>query len=117
MENKRKVGSEREQIAAKYLSDNGLHIIEMNFRCRIGEIDLVARDQNDLVFVEVKYRKSTATGYPEEAVDYRKMHKICRVSDYYRVKYHIPSNTNIRYDVVAILQDQITWHKNAFPYC
>ena len=92
-------------------------ILNRNFRCKIGEIDIIFRDKEYLVFGEVKYRNENHYGSPEEAVNVAKQKKICRVSDYYRVKYHIPSNTNIRYDVVAILQDQITWHKNAFPYC
>jgi putative endonuclease len=68
-------GKEGEKIAAAYLKKNGYRIIEINFRCPIGEIDIVAKEKNDLVFVEVKTRKSIDLGYPEQAVGIRKQKK------------------------------------------
>ena len=70
--NKRQTGSEYEQKAAQYLQAKGVHVLELNYRNRKGEIDLIARDGDYLVFVEVKYRKDTRKGAPEEAVNYRK---------------------------------------------
>lgn len=76
----------------------------------------MAKDSNVLVFVEVKYRKTTSTGYPEEAVNFKKMKNICKLCDFYRVQRKISNNTQIRFDVVAIADNEIRWHKNAFPY-
>ena len=82
--NKRKEGADYERQAAEYLAENGMRILDMNFRCREGEIDLIGRHQGYLVFVEVKYRSTSEKGYALEAVDYRKQRRICRVADYYR---------------------------------
>ena len=65
--NKRVVGDIKENIAADYLKKNNYTILEKNFRCRIGEIDIIAKDEKYLVFVEVKYRNSQTFGYPTEA--------------------------------------------------
>jgi putative endonuclease len=70
-------GKEGEKIAAAYLRKNGYHIYESNFRCSLGEIDIIAREKNELVFIEVKTRKSGKLGYPEQAVGARKQKK-CR---------------------------------------
>lgn len=103
-------------MACDYLIKHGLSIIERNFRSKLGEIDIVALDANVLVFVEVKYRKTASAGYPEEAVNIRKIRTICKVSDYYRILNKIPAYKQIRFDVISICQDEIKWHKNAFPY-
>lgn len=116
MMNKRKVGANQEALAADYLNRQGVLILERNFRSRRGEIDLIGRDQEYLVFFEVKYRSGTAQGYPEEAVGYAKQKNICRTADYYRCIRHVPMQTAIRYDVIAIEGEQIRWVKNAFPH-
>ena len=105
-----------ELVAAEYLERNGLQILETNYRISQGEIDLIVKDGEYLVFVEVKYRKSDAHGYPEEAVGIAKQRSICRVSDHYRMKHQIGEFEPMRYDVVSILKNEITWIKNAFPY-
>ena len=66
--NKRKTGAEYEELAARWLTGTGFEILEKNYRCRIGEIDLIARDGRYLVFVEVKYRSDEKAGDPSEAV-------------------------------------------------
>ena len=58
--NKRQVGTQYESMAVQYLTEAGYHILERNFRCRTGEIDIIAKDGAYLVFVEVKYRASAA---------------------------------------------------------
>lgn len=113
---KRKVGAAFEQKAVAYLEENGFQILELNFYCRQGEIDIVGIHQDCLVFVEVKYRKNPQTGYPEEAVDIKKQMKICRTSDYYRLKHPEQENRQVRYDVVAICGEQVKWYRNAFSY-
>lgn len=114
--NKRKVGTDKEAEAAAYLEKQGIVILERNFRCGKGEIDLIGKEQEYLVFFEVKYRKNADQGHPEEAVGYAKQKKICKVADYYRYVHRLPLQTAIRYDVIAIEGDQIRWVKNAFPH-
>lgn len=103
-------------MAAKYMEDRGATILERNFRCRQGEIDLIARHGEFLVFVEVKFRSSPDMGLPEENVGVTKQKKICRVADYYRMLRGIGESTAIRYDVVAIEGGKVTWIQNAFPH-
>ena len=112
--NKREVGGDWEKSAAEFLTAKGMRIVEKNFRCRQGEIDLIGYHEGFLVFVEVKYRRTNRRGYASEAVDYRKQCKICRVADYYRYLHRISEFTNIRYDVVAIQGSEISWVQNAF---
>lgn len=114
--NKRTVGTVYEQKAAAYLKENGFHLLESNFRCRQGEIDIVGIHQECLVFVEVKYRKNLRAGYPEEAVDCRKQAKICRTSDCFRYLHPEYGRMQIRYDVVTICEERFKWYQNAFDY-
>ena len=116
MQNRRQLGSTYEEIAAKYLERNGYRILERNFRCRIGEIDLIAMDGNVLVFVEVKYRKNGNFGNPAEAVTPAKQRTICRVAGYYRMVKKIPEYLPCRFDVVAILGEKIEVIRHAFEY-
>ncbi len=115
--NKRKIGTQKEETAAAYLRECGMTILEMNFRSRMGEIDIVASDADYTVFVEVKYRKTASAGVPEEAVGISKARTISKTADYYRVLKKLPPDAKIRFDVVAIEGSTIRWHKNAFPYC
>ena len=112
--NKRKKGEEYEKKAVKYLQDKGVQILNTNFRNRVGEIDIICRDYEYLVFAEVKYRKNDSKGTPEEAVNYRKQKNICKVADYYRMTHKIGEFEPVRYDVIAICGEEIIWHKNAF---
>lgn len=114
--NKRKTGADKEQIAAAYLEEHGMKIVERNFRNRQGEIDIIGYHEKYLVFVEVKYRSSASKGNALDAVDYRKMRQICKVADYYRYLHKLGMNTMIRYDVIAIQGEEIQWIKNAFPH-
>ena len=114
--NRRALGSEKEARAAGYLRQKGLQILARNFRCRQGEIDLIARDGAAIVFVEVKYRKNAALGLPEEAVPYQKMRKISRVAAFYFARYQIPPDTTCRFDVIAIEGDQLRHYPDAFSY-
>ena len=114
--NKRKVGADMECLAAAYLEDRGMKIVERNFRNRQGEIDLIGYQDGYLVFVEVKYRSGDSKGMAVAAVDYRKQRQICKVADYYRYLHKLGNQTMIRYDVVAIQEDEIIWIPNAFPH-
>lgn len=114
--NKRKTGSDKEAIAATYLEERGMKIVERNFRNRQGEIDIIGYHNGYLVFVEVKYRTGNGKGSALEAVDYRKIRQICKVADYYRYLHKLGMNTMIRYDVVAIQGEEIQWIQNAFSH-
>ena len=99
--NKRKTGALGEKIACNFLGNNGYKIIETNYRCRDGEIDIVTRHRDALVFVEVKTRKSIIFGAPEESVTPAKMQKLKTVAEYYYQNHdNLPPEWRI--DVVAI---------------
>lgn len=114
--NTRAKGAEYEQIAACHLQQHGVRVLERNYRNRRGEIDIIGKDGEYTVFFEVKYRTSDVNGRPEEAVNLKKQKIICRVADYYRMTHGMGEFSAVRYDVVAIAKDEITWYKNAFEH-
>ncbi len=117
MGNMRKVGSDKEEIAAEYLENKGYFIIEKNYRVRQAEIDIIARDGGTIVFVEVKYRANSGSGHPLEAVNYNKQRQICKGALFYMNQKKISlDNTSIRFDVIGILGEEITHVENAFDF-
>lgn len=114
--NKRQTGAAYEEKAARWMEGHGMKIIQRNYRCKRGEIDLIARDGNYLVFTEVKYRSASGNGHPAEAVDYRKQRRISGAAAYYCYAHHIPENQPCRFDVVSILGEEIEYLKNAFEF-
>ena len=111
--NKRKLGSAEESFACDFLESKGYTIIERNFRCRQGEIDIIAKIKDTIVFVEVKTRSSIKFGYPKEAVDYRKQTKIHNVAlTYLKLKGKLDSK--IRFDVIEILDGSVNHIENCF---
>ena len=110
----RAVGFEKEAAAAKYLKERGYEILVRNFCGRNGEIDIIAKEGGTLVFAEVKYRKSSDYGMPQEAVDRRKIGRIVRTARYYLLKEGLPEDTPCRFDVVMILGGEISVIQNAF---
>ena len=114
--NKRQIGADKEMLAVGFLKKHGISILERNFRCKSGEIDIIGRDGNSVVFFEVKYRKNPAAGFPVEAVDLKKQKTISMVADFYRLIRSLNEETPFRFDVIAILGGDITWYKNAFEY-
>lgn len=113
-ENNRKTGANYEELAAGYLTNQGIKILALNFRAKTGEIDIIAMDNTTLVFCEVKYRSNTKFGYPEEAVDYRKQAKIRKTAMYYMMSEHYSENMPVRFDVISILGTKIKHIKDAF---
>lgn len=95
------LGRTGERLAAEALARRGYRILERNFRCCYGEIDLIAEDGHELVFVEVKTRRGTAFGLPEEAVTPRKQRKLLEIATYY-LDLHACSDRVWRVDVVAV---------------
>lgn len=112
--NKRVLGDAEEVIAIDYIKANGYTIIERNFRCKIGEIDIVAMDGNVLVFLEVKYRSSLKYGYPSQAVTAKKQNTIYKVAQFFLIKNNYSFDTPIRFDVVSIIGNDVELIKNAF---
>lgn len=112
--NRRRVGYEQETKVQEYLQTQGYEILARNFYTKHGEIDLIAKKDGYLVFVEVKYRADGRYGAPEEAVDYRKQKKIIAAAQYYLYKNRIPVDTPCRFDVAGVTGDEIRITENAF---
>lgn len=112
-------GQITEQYAQQYLSEQGLIFIEKNFHSRQGEIDLIMRDGDTYVFIEVKYRKNELFGGAIAAISLSKQKKIKHSVKFYLHQAGLNEyNTPCRIDVVALVGDinqpQVTWLKNAF---
>lgn len=112
--NHRATGSIYEEKIAAFLKQNGFVILERNYRCKQGEIDIVARDGKYFVFVEVKYRATEAAGFSLEAIDRRKALRIRNAAVYYLYSHHLSEETPCRFDAAGIDGDEITYIKNAF---
>ena len=117
--NKRKTGAAYEKLAGKDLEGQGYQILEYNFRCPAGEIDIIARDGEYLVFCEVKYRRDSRKGTPAEAVTRAKQKTISKCALFYMMmKGH--DNVPCRFDVVEISgtkgKESVRIIKNAFDY-
>jgi len=115
----RTVGFAAERSAQRFLRRNGLQQVAQNYRCRLGEIDLVMRDRDCLVFVEVRYRTSNRFARASLSVDSHKQRKIIRTAALFLARRATYANSKVRFDVVAIDADAhgeqtIEWIKDAF---
>ena len=108
-----KVGKWGEELALDYLKNNNYKILEKNFKCKIGEIDLIAKIDDVIVFVEVKTRSSDMFGRPREAVNFYKQKKIRSIALNY-LKFKNLLNYSCRFDVIEILDGEITHLENCF---
>ena len=99
---RRDLGRRGEEIAARHLRKQGLRILERNFRCAVGEIDIIAEQDDELVFVEVKTRRSDTYGEPALSVDTNKQRKIARVALAY-ISMKGLEDRNGRFDVISVL--------------
>lgn len=117
MMEKKELGKKGEETARRFLKSKGYRIIERNYVCKMGEIDLIAREKDTLVFIEVKTRRSTAFGPPQTAVDQRKQEQLSRAALYYLKEKRL-EGVKARFDVVAILLgpegEEINLIRNAF---
>lgn len=110
-------GNHGENAAVSHLLSQGCQIVERNYRCKYGEIDIIAKDGPYLVIAEVKNRSDFQTGYPEEAVNLLKQRKIISTFLYYRMTHQIDEYTPVRFDVISCHNEKvISWIKNAFEY-
>lgn len=107
------LGKKGEHLAKKYLKAKKYKILQLNYKNKIGEIDIIASYNNVIVFVEVKTRQSTKFGHPREAVTLAKQKKIKLVATMY-LQQTKQLHNNIRFDVIDVLQDNITHIENAF---
>lgn len=107
------VGASAESAATRRLLESGYRIIERNYRCRAGELDVVARDGDVLVFVEVRCRGDARHGFAAEMIDRRKQRQVARVAACYLLE-RDPDYEECRFDVVAITGDEIELFQDAW---
>ena len=113
------IGNKGESLAEGYLENHDYKILEKNFTCKIGEIDIIAKNDEYISFVEVKTRRSLQFGLPAEAVTYNKQQKIYRSAQMYILKNKL-YNSSFRFDVIEIILNSnnscisINLIKNAF---
>ena len=106
------VGNIGENIASKYLKAKGFRIVERNFRCRMGEIDIIADKDGDLYFVEVKTRKNERYGTPFESITLKKQQKIVKIAQYFLLR--AKKEVNCHFSVVGIMLGNQENHKVDF---
>lgn len=112
--NNRQTAIDGENVACEYLKKLGYEIIERNFSCPQGEIDIIAKDGKTVVFVEVRSRNGTQFGLPEESVDFVKRRKIVRTAKYWISAHGRESGYGCRFDVIAVLRGVPRHTPNAF---
>jgi putative endonuclease len=116
---KLQIGKQAEQEARAYLQTHGLLLLEQNYRSPFGEIDLILRDSDDIVFIEVRYRSRTDYGTAAETVNKRKQMKLYKTAIHFLQRKKWLNKVNGRFDIIAIHATftgswQIEWFKNAF---
>ncbi|WP_075187291.1 YraN family protein [Teredinibacter haidensis] len=107
-------GEAAEDAALEYLKKKGLKLVCRNYRCKMGEIDLILKHQHSLVFVEVRMRNSNRFGSAVETVTASKQKKIISTAQHYLIEKRLSGNTAMRFDVVGIEGTQFNWIQNAF---
>ena len=99
------IGKLGEEFATKYLQNNNIKVIQRNFYCKFGEIDIIAKDKNELVFIEVKTRTTSKYGKPSDAVNFQKQRHLQKSIEYY-LYFNKIRNVKIRIDVIEIYLNQ-----------
>ncbi len=112
--NNYKKGKEGELKAALYLTKNGYDVVEINYSGYNAEIDIICKDKNTLIFVEVKYKSTKRYGMGFEEVNKNKQKKIINCAKLYMRDNYISSNTSVRFDIISIDEGKILHIKNAF---
>ena len=112
--NKRVLGAKYEEIASGYLIKQGFDILDRNWRKKNGEIDIIARDGEYLVFCEVKYRSSDEAGGADYSISAEKQRQIAKIARIYMAEKHISFETFCRFDCVLIDGKDIKHIKNAW---
>lgn len=96
------LGKKAEDAAAAYYEDSGCVVVTRNYHCRYGEIDIIAKDGDVLVFVEVRCRRSKAMVSPAESVDSRKINKLIETAEHYMTENNLPEDINCRFDLAEV---------------
>jgi len=99
---RKRLGAQGEQFAVDYLGRQGITVLDRNWRCRSGEADIVAREDDEVAFIEVKTRASLSAGLPEEAVTREKRRKYEGIAVYYLASHALPS-LRVRFDVISVI--------------
>jgi putative endonuclease len=107
-------GQRGEELAAGWYERNGFTIVARNWRCPIGEIDLILRRGRMLVVAEVKARKSAAFGVPALAVTPTKQQRLRRLAAAWLAEHRVGRRMSVRFDVVAVTADEVDVYENAF---
>jgi putative endonuclease len=102
MSQKQFIGKYGEELAAQYLQDRGYIILQRNWRCSLGEIDLIAKDKNRIVFVEVKTRNGIGYGHPFEAITASKVSRMRKLAKKWCIE-NQKTGAKVRLDAIAIL--------------
>lgn len=112
-----RTGNDAELRACQYLTEQGLELIERNFHCRYGEIDLIMREQQTIVFVEVRFRKANSLVNGAQSITSGKQTRLVRSASYYLQQHKLNETIPARIDVIAVTQDndqhQFDWIQNA----
>ncbi len=103
---RRRRGQIGEAAAAAFLQEQGYRLIKRNYQCPLGEIDIIAQDGDELVFVEVRARSSSAFGTPQETIDWRKRQRLRHLASYYLSRHGTQGNRPCRFDVLAVRLDR-----------
>ncbi|MBQ9266993.1 MAG: YraN family protein [Clostridia bacterium] len=98
------LGKQGEDAVSDFLLESGYEILERNYQCKIGEIDIIALDVDEIVFIEVKTRSQERFGSPADAVDGRKKRHIYRTAEYYVMMNEL-ENRKIRFDVIEVKEN------------
>ena len=109
--NTREIGNKYEDKSVETLVKEAYRILERNYQNRFGEIDIIAEKNKELVFIEVKYRKTSKFGYGYEAVDRRKIMKILKLANYY-IQSKKYQDYKIRFDCMSYLGNELDWIKD-----
>lgn len=119
---RQRIGKEAEQAALQYLQRQGLLLIQQNYLCRLGEIDLIMQDQQQLVFIEVRKRSHRAWGGAVASVDYHKQQRLIKTANLFLSQHRQHRDKTCRFDVIAFESDSCIssgdscpiWYKDAF---
>ena len=111
---RQRIGQAAEDAAVEYLRSQGLEIVLRNFRLRLGELDIVARDAQTLVIVEVRTRSSERFGGAAASVDYRKQNKLRRAAALLLQQRRDLASLRVRFDVIATGPRGVEWIRHAF---
>ena len=98
------LGREGEEAARRFLEEKSYRMLAANYRCPLGEIDLICKDGQTLVFVEVKSRRDTRKGLPEASVTAEKQKRLSKIAEWYLKENHYRGEYPVRFDVVSVLE-------------